>query len=598
MAAQADGNTAELLASFAALSTKAQHLDALKLLVLRLDSSERLAISSFIADCHDFANRLPIEVFQHIFDFLPPSSAWTLQLVCRRWRRILGSVDFLLATLGRLRRLPKGIPGAPEEQTLRQAIRTMQAQRLGRPFHYTSIIVPLDEPIEQSRVGLHSLALNDNTLAYIMKTPGRHSEVVVRNLLTGDQHVFCGEARENIMALALSTRVLAFTTYNGALYVVDLTAAEELGPRRLRLPSAHVRDIVANGSMVAVLLIHGTSDRASLAVYSLNNDVLRSMSFAYQRHVDSGNLAKLVPEAILLSSENETIDVFSSYHSKSYPVGRRGKQRIIYSVGHMRLRLWPRVTTAGQIFDNTLQAICESTIPIELDNDPDGPVSIGQLLPIGYAGEFRIRLTTKALGYPQEPSTDVSLAFNATTTILRLEQYELCRTEWNNCVGWKLQWRDVYFTSSTLRSGYPKGTGIMTFSTDVWQSIDYAELGSATYQTSLTYKTPQPDLVLQHAVPLMAVANDNYLACVMSCAESRRIVILGYSESNTAFASQPTGFWNVNDCGEVGHRGRRLDVQGRSLILTGDMTQERQERDSLVLLSTHYRAKLPYEVDN
>jgi len=178
-----------MIALYTSIADHVKRMAALKQLVLHLGTSEHLALLGFISERHDIAHRLPIELFQAIFSDLPLFSAWRLQLVSRRWRTVLSSVDFLLARLGQEGRLPRLYPTLGEQTadvTLRRAVRDMQAERLGRPFQSSSLSVPLNALIQRTYEHMMAgIALDKHTLAYIVKENGRHSEVITRILLTG-----------------------------------------------------------------------------------------------------------------------------------------------------------------------------------------------------------------------------------------------------------------------------------------------------------------------------------------------------------------------------------------------------------------------------
>jgi len=116
--------------------TKSRRLSQPK---LALTGTERYTVLHFDNARNDPLNRLPVELVQDVFHQLPLLNAWHLQLVCRQWRTILGSHRFLASMLARHGRLPAANTTpfqSPDKDTIRQAIRQMQAERLGRPFSY------------------------------------------------------------------------------------------------------------------------------------------------------------------------------------------------------------------------------------------------------------------------------------------------------------------------------------------------------------------------------------------------------------------------------------------------------------------------------
>ncbi|KAK4570530.1 hypothetical protein LTR86_002610 [Recurvomyces mirabilis] len=533
-----------IIALYTSIPDQAKRTAALKQLVLHLGINEHLALISFISERHDIAHQLPTELFQGIFDYLPLFSAWKLQLVSRRWRTVLSSADFLLARLGQAGRLPPlqlGLREQTADTTIRRAIRNMQAQRLGRPFYSTSFSVPLNAPIQRTYEHMMPwIALDNHTLAYIVKQSGRHSEVITRNLHTGSQRAYCGIARENILTLALTGKILAFITSDAVLYVVASRAAESHS-ERLRLPSAKIYNIAANEN--------------TLVVYSAVTGSLHEHHFQNYSITTTKAVTRLVPRVVLLSAEGRHIDVFSSDYALTSPVDRL--QRYYQTtISHQRFSL---VSGGARPRLNAVQSSSlEITCRVEC--------IMSRLSYTGNGSEYRVHLNLRnsILGPPQ-PWTDEHahhkhlIMFDSHRGELFMEHHRLSPSL--ERPGWLLRWKDVMYSSyaddhgrgegicvsiTSRRSHEPKAphsaSVVPQSSRDVMQT-SMEPPNRSRCQSRIDWRSP-----FVGSRTMLGLTNGTFLVTVSTRERDifgdHLIVILGFDEDAPLAHSHAAKFWN------------------------------------------------------
>jgi hypothetical protein len=201
--------------------------------------------------------------------------------------------------------------------------------------------------------------------------------VVVRDLTTGEVNSLCGNARESITSIHLTTDIVAFFTYVGTMYVVsllDLTAS--LQP--IRLPSSA---IIATGvdREVVTCLFRGAT---ALTMVVFDNRIRKTTSFDLEDSHDLLN-RPTGSYAILPNSNRLFADVFSlseqtgnsKLHVKVSRYSLTGKR-----TAHTSLTIW-----------HGLQDL--------------SPVSLGSLLPTGEGGLYQLDLSYKGPMAPDERRT-------------------------------------------------------------------------------------------------------------------------------------------------------------------------------------------------
>ncbi|KAK3679149.1 hypothetical protein LTR78_000710 [Recurvomyces mirabilis] len=546
-----------IIALYTSIPDQAKRLAALKQLVLHLGINEHLALIGFISERHDIAHQLPTELFQGIFDYLPLFSAWRLQLVSRRWRTVLSSADFLLARLGQEGRLPRLLPGLGEQtadMTLRRAVRNMQAQRLGRPFYSTSFSVPLNASVRWAHEHMVPwIALDNHTIAYIVKQGGRHSEVITRNLLTGSQRAYCGIARENILTLAMTGEILAFITSDGALYVASSRAAESQ-LERSRLPSAHIYNIAANEKTVTVLMPGNEPHHSMLAVYSAVTRSLHEYQFQNYSITTDKVFRRLVPRVLLLSAAHYHIDVFSSDCILTNSVDRPQRDYQT-TISHQRFSL--ESDPAGRCLD----AVQSSLVEITCRRD----CTISRLLYTGNGSEYRVHLNLrKVISGPPQPWTDEHahheylIMFDSNRGELLMEHHRLPSPL--EIPGWLLCWKDVMYSSYADDHGRGEGICVSTTShrsrelkaprsASVPQSsrdVMHTAIGPpnrSQYQSRIDWASP-----FRCSRTMLGLTNGTFLVTVSArerdIVGDHLIVILGFDEDAPLAHNHATKFWN------------------------------------------------------
>ncbi|KAK0344202.1 hypothetical protein LTR91_021031 [Friedmanniomyces endolithicus] len=403
----------DLLARFHVLDPE-QREDTSSHLVAAHTGTERGTLSQMISARSDPLNRLPIELVQEIFHHLPVLNAWHLQHVCRHWRAILSSPRFLATTLARHGRLPVATatsPRNPDGDTIRQAIRQMQAERLGRPFSYYETRVDSKERLgKRSSCAPGMFALCGHSIAYVRTTiAGGSCEVVAHDLVTGQDGVFCGEAGEDITRITLTGNLLGFTSKCGVLYVADLRVQEP--PLRVRMPSAQATALTSDEDTIAVL-----AGPSTIAVYSSNTNMLETYSFT--RQVEPLLRNPLQPTNILLSVRHGTIDVFSNGVTIEGPGDDRyakpSGSPMIHYVGHMRFDL----CRCHHSEHEPLKHKASSTLELYVTNELERAVISIEALGIGEQYHLRTRFGG-VLSACTDWRLDQSVIFDAKTAVLR-----------------------------------------------------------------------------------------------------------------------------------------------------------------------------------
>ncbi|KAK0345943.1 hypothetical protein LTR91_017962 [Friedmanniomyces endolithicus] len=441
----------DLLGPFHVLDPE-QREDTLSHQVAPLTGTERGTLSQIISARSDPLNRLPIELVQEIFHHLPVLNAWHLQHVCRHWRDILSSPRFLATTLARHGRLPVATATSPRNldgDTIRQAIRQMQAERLGRPFSYYETRVDSKERLgKRSSCAPGMFALCGHSIAYVRTTiAGGSCEVVAHDLVTGQDRVFYGDAGEDITCITLTGNLLGFTSKCGVLYVADLRVQEP--PLRVRMPSAQATALTSDEDTIAVL-----AGPSTIAVYSSNTNMLETYSFT--RQVEPLLRNPLQPTNILLSVRHGTIDVFSN----GIAVGGPGDERyakssgspMIHYIGHMRFDL----CRCHHSEHEPLKYKASSMLELYVANERERAVSNIEALGIGEQYHLRTRFAGDSSA-STDWRHDRSVLFDAKTAVLRPHHHSLEKITRNDRDGNEIEpchelithpwirWKDCYY---------------------------------------------------------------------------------------------------------------------------------------------------------
>lgn len=191
----------------------------------------------------------------------------------------------------------------PSNQNL--ALRHIQALRNGRPFSWVNFNDKFAFFATSQSVS-HQLRLKGKHIAYLRgNAETRESNtVVVRDLVTGQAISLCGNAREKIMSIELTTDFVAFFTYVGTFYVASvLHLAAPLKP--VRLPSSSIIATGADRGTLACIL----RGAPTLAAVIYDTRVRKSTSFNLQNLHDGDEAMDCY--AILVNSHTLSIDIFT-----------------------------------------------------------------------------------------------------------------------------------------------------------------------------------------------------------------------------------------------------------------------------------------------
>ncbi|KAK0267481.1 hypothetical protein LTR91_009139 [Friedmanniomyces endolithicus] len=323
----------------------------------------------------------------------------------------------------------------------------MQAQRLGRPHSYYDVRFPgaqsRDDTVYPVYRNPNVFALRGHTIAYVRKPAIGESEIVVHDLVTGQDLVFCGEAREDITCLTLTDDLLGFASTEGVLYVVDLRDHEP--PLRLRLPSAQATALAGDEDTVVALL-----DCNMIAVYASSTKRLETYSF--QPQVEEHYNVALEPAMIMLSIRRGIVDMFSNGNRIEVLAGEDGTDeealpQLIHHIGHIRFAL------DGSHLPTRKRLDVKVSSGVELCTE--WKVAIGGVHPLGVVDQFHVRLQGL---YFNDGDTlwqqERTIVFDAKTALLHLEHHRLverpCRSQFTGEL--LLRWKDCYYMLDYLWS--------------------------------------------------------------------------------------------------------------------------------------------------
>ncbi|CAK4030479.1 f-box domain [Lecanosticta acicola] len=386
--------------------SEAERTNAFRALAQHLNKSERISLSAMLSERDDFVAILPSELTANILSHLPPTSAWVLQVVCKRWQKVLSSDDNQRAALRQwATHHPADSASIPlPDESIEIRIQHYQAMRLGKPFstytvqdstlvrpeHHGDRFQPPSPSLSQEG---RTFALKGKRLAYIASSG---SKVVVHDLVSDDIHSFRDEARHSIHGLTLTSSAIAFTTFTGKLYTKDLISHESQ-LRRVKLPSSSVHAFNGDGAFIVLILL-ANSDAFTMLIYDTTTGetwshdlpllfprpsrrysiVERAASTSPPESEDEYPFIWSMPHAILVDSETKSVDIFQQPQ-------REIKSNMPIAVGHRR------VNFSGEVVTSSLAVVEDSEGMRLLDR-------LGDLHPTGKNGEYVFRSKIVTLG--------------------------------------------------------------------------------------------------------------------------------------------------------------------------------------------------------
>ena len=293
---------------------------------------------------------------------------------------MLSNLEFLRHRLARVHRTPPVVGaglGPSLAEDIKHAVRHMQAQRLGRPFSYQEIRLDLCKLMDRpEKFKQHTVAFHGENLSYPRAVDGGGTELVVRDLATGNEHTYCGEAREDILCVTLHEDLLAFASFEGALYVASLRSPEP--PTRLRLPSSAIAGLTSDGHGVALLVGTGT-----VMVYSLVTKRLTEHRFALLG-IEGGSGATAVPHKLVLDYHRGTLDIFTCHTVEADRSTRPGLPDMLH-VGHLRLDIGHSASRTG-----LLEPVASSML--QLETSKGRTQTIERITQLGVPSLYQIHL--------------------------------------------------------------------------------------------------------------------------------------------------------------------------------------------------------------
>jgi hypothetical protein len=264
---------------------------------------------------NDLVPCLPPELLLQVFSYLPIEAPWSLQRVNKTWRDALSSDQILRAALLRLNTHDPSDSGRHADSiakdSIHDRIRHMQSLKFGKPFsvvEFDNTGTGLQGP--QPQLSHRRLDLKGKNIAYVSSKPGIGDAVILRDLESGSEHVYCGDARERILNVALSSEMMVFVTFDAHLYVVSLDKRERQTQRRL--PSAHVRALGIDGSVTAIAMGEtGSTHVKHLLIFNNALNTFQQVNIESLPKESGRNTRSLNSFSLLVNCRKGIIDLFT-----------------------------------------------------------------------------------------------------------------------------------------------------------------------------------------------------------------------------------------------------------------------------------------------
>ncbi|KAF2263776.1 hypothetical protein CC78DRAFT_533776 [Lojkania enalia] len=194
---------------------------------------------------YDIVGSLPAELVAIVFAHLDVAAPYRLRCVSRRWNDVLRSSDTVKRALQKYYDQPLvGATGQNDEDAALYARKAEQIYRLSTGKPYSSLSLELRAKSLASKILLTGDTLiwvgdNGFTLSY---------KLYIYNFRTHDLWLVHSPARESIVKHASSDQLVAFYTFSGTCYVIDLVSRER---KHFKLTSAMFYQFQVRGRMVA-----------------------------------------------------------------------------------------------------------------------------------------------------------------------------------------------------------------------------------------------------------------------------------------------------------------------------------------------------------
>lgn len=211
-----------------------------------------------------------------------------------------------------------------EGESIHTEVRHIQAIKCGRPFALATIDDTRTRPQgPRPNIPKGKMDLNGNRIAYLSSHQGQGDAVIIRDLVSGKTARLCGDARERIMFITLTSKLLAFVTFEGYLYYARFSESRLGTTHRVRLPSSHIRACSGDGDFIALAIGYycnqGSSYIAEMLLFNAQSARLESCDVSEELDdlVQISNRMRSC--SILVNSDKGIVDIFYFYYGVDRP---------------------------------------------------------------------------------------------------------------------------------------------------------------------------------------------------------------------------------------------------------------------------------------
>jgi len=294
--------------TFREIASSDHRREVLDTLVNELDPYEWRHVKSRLNERtfeFDIVGALPTELVASIFTYLDLDCLLLYRQVSWRWHGILSSPDVVRPSLAQWYSLKD--PPLLAAQVLRlekQDYLKLQTEHLlrfrsAKPYYHAVYDIQLSMDWG-STYGWRRRSFDfcGNNIAWIDESGDPHTNSVrLRNLSTGLERKIVGRGREQLLCLALTEEILAFTTFSGICYVHELKSSVM---RTFRLPSLDLLLFTARGRYVACLtipvyqnsngVVTDDGNTSTVVVWNFDDQVSHSFRTPHELTLDGGTI--------------------------------------------------------------------------------------------------------------------------------------------------------------------------------------------------------------------------------------------------------------------------------------------------------------------